>query len=63
MNEKKIDESLLKSKGFLPQRQENMVSVRVKVSGGRVDAEKLRAIADAAEKERSKEKIKSYKLH
>ena len=50
MNEKKIDESLLKSKGFLPQRQENMVSMRVKVAGGRVDADKLRAIADAAEK-------------
>ena len=50
MNEKKIDESLLKSKGFLPQRQENMVSMRVKATGGRVDAEKLRAIADAADK-------------
>jgi len=50
MNEKKVDESLLKSKGYLPQRQENMVSMRVKVTGGRVDAEKLRAIADAAEK-------------
>lgn len=50
MNEKKVDESLLKSKGYLPQRQENMVSMRVKVTGGRVDADKLRAIADAAEK-------------
>lgn len=51
MNEKKIDESLLKSKGFLPQRQEDMVSMKVKATtGGRVDAEKLRAIADAAEK-------------
>jgi anaerobic sulfite reductase subunit C len=50
MNENKIDESLLKSKGFLPQRQENMVSMRIKATGGRIDAEKLRAIADAAEK-------------
>jgi len=50
MNEKKIDESLLKSKGFLPQRQENMFSMRLKVVSGNLDAEKLRAIADAAEK-------------
>jgi len=50
MNEKKIDESSLKSKGFLPQRQENMVSMRIKATGGRVDAEKLRAIADVAKK-------------
>lgn len=50
MKEKKVDESLLKSKGFLPQRQENMVSMRVKATGGRVDSDKLRAIADAAEK-------------
>lgn len=50
MSEKKIDQSSLKSKGFLPQRQENMFSMRLKVVGGRMDAEKLRAIADAAEK-------------
>lgn len=50
MNEKKIDESLLKSKGFLPQRQENMFSMRLKVVSGNLDVEKLRAIADAAEK-------------
>ncbi|WP_440947945.1 4Fe-4S binding protein [Methanosarcina sp. T3] len=50
MAEKKIDLSSLKSKGFLPQRQENMFSMRLKVVGGRVDAEKLREIADAAEK-------------
>jgi len=49
MNEKKVDESLFKSKGFLPQRQENMFSMRVKVTGGRVNADKLRAIADAAD--------------
>jgi len=50
MSEKKIDQSSLKSKGFLPQRQENIFSMRLKVVGGRMDAEKLRAIADAAEK-------------
>jgi anaerobic sulfite reductase subunit C len=50
MAEKKVDQSSLKSKGFLPQRQENMFSMRLKVIGGRVDAQKLRAIADAAEK-------------
>jgi dissimilatory sulfite reductase (desulfoviridin) alpha/beta subunit len=50
MAEKKIDPPSLKSKGLLPQRQENMFSMRLKVVGGRVDAQKLRAIADAAEK-------------
>ncbi|AKB78511.1 Sulfite reductase-related protein [Methanosarcina horonobensis HB-1 = JCM 15518] len=50
MADKKIDFSSLKSKGFLPQRQENMFSMRLKVVSGNLDAEKLRAIADAAEK-------------
>lgn len=50
MAEKKIDLSSLKSKGFLPQRQEDMFSMRLKVVSGNIDAEKLRAIADAAEK-------------
>ena len=50
MSGKKIDVSLLKSKGFLPQRQENMFSMRLKVVSGNLDAKKLRAIADAAEK-------------
>jgi len=50
MTEKKIDISSLKSKGFLPQRQDDMFSMRLKVVGGRVDAEKLREIADAAER-------------
>jgi hypothetical protein len=40
MAEKKIDESSLKNKGFLPQRQENMFSMWLKVVGGRVDAKK-----------------------
>lgn len=50
MAEKKIDESSLKNKGFLSQRQNNMFSMRLKVVGGTVDVKKLRAIADAAEK-------------
>ncbi|KKG13025.1 4Fe-4S binding protein [Methanosarcina sp. 2.H.A.1B.4] len=50
MNEKKVDLASLKSKGFLPQRQENMFSMRLKVVSGNLDAEKLREIADAAEK-------------
>ena len=50
MDEKRIDVSSLKNKGFLPQRQENMFSMRLKVVGGRVDAKKLKAITDAAEK-------------
>ncbi|MCC4770292.1 4Fe-4S dicluster domain-containing protein [Methanosarcina sp. DH2] len=50
MAEKKVDLSSIKSKGFLPQRQENMFSMRLKVVSGNLDAEKLRAIADAAEK-------------
>lgn len=50
MNEKKVDEALLKSKGFLPQRQENMFSMRLKVVSGNLSAEKLRVIADAADK-------------
>ena len=50
MAEKKIDESSLKNKGFLSQRQNNMFSMRLKVVGGTVGVKKLRAIADAAEK-------------
>jgi dissimilatory sulfite reductase (desulfoviridin) alpha/beta subunit len=50
MTVKKIDQSLLKSRGFLPQRQEDMFSMRLKVVGGRVNSEELRKIADAAEK-------------
>lgn len=50
MAEKKIDESSLKNKGFLSQRQNNMFSMRLKVVSGTVGVKKLRAIADAAEK-------------
>jgi dissimilatory sulfite reductase (desulfoviridin) alpha/beta subunit len=50
MAEKKIDESSLKNKGFLSQRQNSMFSMRLKVVGGTVGVKKLRAIADAAEK-------------
>lgn len=50
MAEPNIEQSSSKKQGFLPQRQDNMFSMRLKVVAGRVDAEKLRAIADAAEK-------------
>lgn len=50
MAEPNIEQSSSKKQGFLSQRQENMFSMRLKVVAGRVDAEKLRAIADAAEK-------------
>jgi anaerobic sulfite reductase subunit C len=53
MAEKKNDESSLKNKGFLPQRQENMFSMRLKVVGGMVTAKKRRAIAAAAENQGS----------
>jgi len=46
----KTEKSQLKSKGLLPQRQENMFVIRLKTVGGRIDSEKLRALADAAEK-------------
>lgn len=49
-SEKKAGKSSLKSKGLLPQRQENRFSMRLKTVGGRIDSQKLRAIADAAEK-------------
>ena len=50
MNEKKVDLPSLKSKGFLPQKQENTFSMRLHSTGGRIEAAQLRAIADAAEK-------------
>jgi dissimilatory sulfite reductase (desulfoviridin) alpha/beta subunit len=46
----KTEKSQLRSKGVLPQRQENMFVIRLKTVGGRIDSEKLRALADAAEK-------------
>ncbi len=47
---RKDDLSILKDKGFLQQRQDNMLSMRLKVVGGKVDAKTLRMIADASEK-------------
>ncbi|WP_445474059.1 4Fe-4S binding protein [Methanococcoides methylutens] len=40
----------LKKDGFLPQRQNNLCSMRVGITGGYVEVAQLRAIADAAEK-------------
>ncbi len=40
----------LKSGGFIPQRQNDLVAVRCRAPGGRVSAEKLRKLADVAEK-------------
>ncbi|NPE29176.1 4Fe-4S binding protein [Methanococcoides sp. SA1] len=40
----------LKSNGFLPQRQKDLFSMRIGVTGGHVDAAHLRALADAAER-------------
>lgn len=48
MNAKKIDLATLKKKGFLPQRQENNFSMRLHLTGGRVEAEDLKVIAEAA---------------
>ncbi|MGM0771436.1 MAG: 4Fe-4S dicluster domain-containing protein [Halobacteriota archaeon] len=45
-----IDKKLLKKDGFLPQRQDNLFSMRVGITGGYVGAAQLRALADAAEK-------------
>ncbi|WP_135610947.1 4Fe-4S binding protein [Methanococcoides sp. AM1] len=46
----KISKEQLKKDGYLPQRQNNLCSMRVGITGGYVEADQLRAIADAAEK-------------
>src|SRR3972149_3863027 len=40
----------LKSGGFIPQRQKDLVAVRCRAPGGRLTAAKLRKLADVAEK-------------
>ena len=40
----------LKSGGFIPQRQKDLVAVRCRAPGGRLTADKLRKLADVAEK-------------
>lgn len=45
-----INKEQLKKDGFLPQRQDNLCSMRVGITGGYVGAAQLRALADAAEK-------------
>lgn len=40
----------LKAGGLIPQRQKKMVTVRCMASGGRLTSQRLRAIADVADK-------------
>ncbi|MCD8190299.1 MAG: 4Fe-4S binding protein [Clostridiales bacterium] len=44
-----VDYAALKAGGFMRQKQKNRFSLRLKVVGGKVTVEQLRAIADAAE--------------
>lgn len=45
-----INPEQLKSGGFIPQRQKNLGAVRCAIPGGRITSDRLRAIADAADK-------------
>lgn len=45
-----INKEQLKKEGFLPQRQDNLFSMRIGITGGYVEVAQLRALADAAEK-------------
>ena len=55
MNKEKEEKSILtaeelKSGGFIPQRQKDLVAVRCRAPGGRLTGDKLRILADVAEK-------------
>jgi anaerobic sulfite reductase subunit C len=50
MSEKQIDYDSLKTGGFMRQRQKDMFAFRLRIVGGRVEADQLRTLADAAEK-------------
>lgn len=50
MTDKIIDYDKLKSGGFMRQRQQNQFALRLRIAGGRVEADQLRVLADAAEK-------------
>lgn len=50
MTKEAHDIESLKSKGFLAQRQDDYFSMRLHTAGGKVSAEHLRAMADAADK-------------
>ncbi|MDW7777150.1 MAG: 4Fe-4S binding protein [Methanosarcinales archaeon] len=50
MTQRTIDYESLKSGGFMRQRQPNQFAFRLRVVGGRIEADQLRALADAAEK-------------
>ena len=47
---KKTNHSLLKDKGFLPQKQDGFFSLRLRIAGGYVGTDELRAIAGAADR-------------
>ena len=50
MAKRSTDNDYLKDKGFLSQRQDDYFSLRLHVAGGNLTSEKLRTIADAADK-------------
>ena len=50
MTDKIIDYEKLKSGGFMRQIQQNQFALRLRIVGGRVEADQLRVLADAAEK-------------
>lgn len=50
MPSKQIDYESLKTGGFMRQRQKDLFSFRLRITGGRLEADQLRALADAAEK-------------
>lgn len=50
IHEKKIDYDSLKSGGFMRQRQQDKFAYRLRIVAGRVEADQLRSLADAAEK-------------
>ncbi len=50
MAKRSTDNNYMKDKGFLSQRQDDYFSLRLHVAGGNLTSEKLRAIADAADK-------------
>ena len=49
MSDKQIDYESLKSGGFMRQRQQDQFAFRLRVVGGRIEADQLRALADAAD--------------
>lgn len=50
MSEKRVDYESLKTGGFMRQHQKDLFSYRLRITGGRVEAGQLRALAGAADK-------------